>query len=99
MLIIHELLKLKNEQLCLHLHFLYVHEILTNTEWINPVPPLSTKFSAFINHCMEVAEHKQYCLEFSLFAAHFQCLLVEVVKCLVYIRQHTRWWFVSDFDG
>ena len=83
MLIIQELLQLSKKIVMFKSAFLDVHEILTNTEWINTVPALSTKFSAFINYCMEVAEHKQYCLEFSLLATHFQCLLVEVVEGLV----------------
>jgi len=83
MFIIQELLQLSKKLVMFKSAFPDVHKILTNTEWINTVPALSTKFSAFIDYCMEIAEHKQYCLEFSLLATHFQCLLVEVVKGLV----------------
>jgi hypothetical protein len=76
-----------------------VRQTLTNIEWIDSIPALGTKLSAFINNSMEVTEDKQHCLEFSFLAAHFQRLLVEIVKCLVQIRQHTRRQFIGDFDG
>ena len=83
MLIIQEPLQLSKKLLMFKSVFPDIHKILTNTEWINTVPALGTKFSTFIDYCMKVAQHEQYCLEFSLLATHFQCLLVEVVKGLV----------------
>ena len=59
---------------------------------------LGSKFAPFSNNCVKIAQWKEDTFEFSLSSAHFQCILIKVIKRFVKIRLHSSWRLVGYFD-
>lgn len=71
----------------------------TGVEWVGSVPSLRPELSPLRDACVEVTQREQEGFEFSLFGAHFERVLREVVERLVEVGLHAPWRLIGDLDG
>ena len=77
----------------------YFYIVYLNCILITIYHYLGSKFSSFCNNCVKIAQGKENAFKLSLLRAHFQSLLIKIIKSFVEISLHPSRWFIRNFNG